>query len=163
MKKITLIIFALFLFLPLLAGAAPSAGELPTSDNLNLPKSPITAPEGFLTVIASVVKWTYAVFFIITVMFVLFAAFNYLTGGDDAEKIKSAHQQIMYAAIAVAVALLAVGFSLIIKRFLNPSGGGSGGAPTIQQQNPSVNFPTAAPLTPLEIKYLREAGSLPQQ
>ena len=88
-------------------------------------KSPINEPNQFLDVIASVVKWTYAIFFIITVMFVLFAAFNYLTGGDDAEKIKSAHQQIMYAAIAVAIALLAVGFSLIIQRFLNPSSGGA--------------------------------------
>ena len=46
------------------------------------------------------------VFFIITVMFRSFATFNYLTGGDDAEKIKSAHQQIMYPySIAVAIAL----------------------------------------------------------
>ena len=93
-------------------------------------KSPINEPNQFLDVIASVVKWTYAIFFIITVMFVLFAAFNYLTGGDDAEKIKSAHQQIMYAAIAVAIALLAVGFSLIIKRFLGSSSSSESGSRT---------------------------------
>ncbi len=101
--------------------------------NLGLPKSPINEPNQFLTVFADIVNWTYAIFFIITVMFVLFAAFNYLTGGDDAEKIKTAHQQIMYAAIAVAIALLAVGFSLIVKRFLGESGGGATNAIQNQQ------------------------------
>lgn len=100
--------------------AAPEAGKVPIATDFVSQGSPITEPNQFLDVIASIVKWTYAIFFIITVMFVLFAAFNYLTGGDDAEKIKSAHQQIMYAAIAVAVALLAVGFSLIIQQFLSP-------------------------------------------
>ncbi|MEK9168563.1 MAG: hypothetical protein AAB698_02070, partial [Patescibacteria group bacterium] len=124
--KIFILIFFLtsLVFAPLSAVLAITAGQGPADIQGELPmKSPINEPNQFLDVIASVVKWTYAIFFIITVMFVLFAAFNYLTGGDDAEKIKSAHQQIMYAAIAVAIALLAVGFSLIIKRFLNPSGG----------------------------------------
>ena len=136
-----LIIFV-FVFLPFLNASAITPGTIPEAGKDGLPKSPITEPNQFLDVIASVVKWTYAIFFIITVMFVLFAAFNYLTGGDDAEKIKSAHQQIMYAAIAVAIALLAVGFSLIIKRFLNPSGGSNeSGSRT---QAPAVSSPQSS-------------------
>ena len=139
MKKIVFIILTLFVFLPLLAGTATNSvlaitpGTIPVPGT-DVPDSPIKSPEGLLDVIASVVKWTYAIFFIITVMFVLFAAFNYLTGGDEPEKIKSSHKQIMYAAIAVAIALLAVGFSLIIKQFLNPSGGGSAGQPLYDSQ-----------------------------
>ncbi len=120
MRNLTLLVLIIFVFvfLPFLNASAITPGAIPEAGKDGLPGSPITEPNQFLDVIASVVKWTYAIFFIITVMFVLFAAFNYLTGGDDAEKIKSAHQQIMYAGIAVAIALLAVGFSLIIQRFL---------------------------------------------
>lgn len=132
MRNFTLLILIIFVFvfLPFFNTSAITPGTIPEAGQDGLPRSPITEPNQFLDVIASVVKWTYAIFFIITVMFVLFAAFNYLTGGDDAEKIKSAHQQIIYAAIAVAIALLAVGFSLIIQKFLNPSGGGNGSQTT---------------------------------
>jgi heme/copper-type cytochrome/quinol oxidase subunit 2 len=142
MKNFVLItLLSFFIFTPFFVSlAALEAGKVPIATDFVHQGSPITEPNQFLDVIASVVKWTYAIFFIITVMFVLFAAFNYLTGGDEAEKIKSAHQQIMYAAIAVAIALLAVGFSFIIQRFL----GQSDKAPTIQ--------PAASP-TPLQKKF----------
>ena len=171
--KIFILIFFLtsLVFAPLSAVLAITAGQGPADIQGELPmKSPINEPNQFLDVIASVVKWTYAIFFIITVMFVLFAAFNYLTGGDDAEKIKSAHQQIMYAAIAVAVALLAVGFSLIIQRFLNPSSGGGGAsAPTTQEErysNPKAYgfksvpvFDSSGNITPEAEKKLQTPGS----
>lgn len=148
--KIFILIFFLtsLVFAPLSAVLAITAGQGPADIQGELPmKSPINEPNQFLDVIASVVKWTYAIFFIITVMFVLFAAFNYLTGGDDAEKIKSAHQQIMYAAIAVAVALLAVGFSLIIQRFLGSSSSSESGSRT---QAPAASTQTQQSSPPLE-------------
>lgn len=143
MKNFVLIFFLIsFAFTPLSAVLAIEAGQGPADiqEDLGI-TSPINEPNELLDVIASIVKWTYAIFFIITVMFVLFAAFNYLTGGDDPEKIKSAHQQIMYAAIAVAIALLAVGFSLIIQRFLEPSGG----APTQSAPLPDEYYTRGSP------------------
>ncbi|MDP3015356.1 MAG: hypothetical protein Q8N28_03045 [bacterium] len=113
-----LIIFVSLFFYNISAASTIVPGTIPDAGEIGVQNSPITEPNQFLDVIAGVVKWTYAIFFIITVMFVLFAAFNYLTGGGDPEKIKTAHKQIMYAVIAIAVALLAVGFSLIIKQFL---------------------------------------------
>ena len=138
MKKIILLILIIFVFLFFytISSAAIAPGAIPGDKDIISAGSPITEPNQLLTVIANIVKWTYAIFFIITVMFVLFAAFNYLTGGDDAEKIKNAHKQLLYAAVAVAVALLAVGFSLIIKQFLNPTNLSSSARTTQQSTDP---------------------------
>jgi hypothetical protein len=105
--------------------AAVSPGEIPGADALEIQESPIEEPQGIIDAIRGVAKWIYIIFFIIAIMFILFAAFNYLSGGGDAEKAKTAHNQIKYAAIAIAVALLAVGFEIIVKNFLQ-SGGGNG-------------------------------------
>ena len=77
---------------------------------------------GIVDVLRGVVRWVYIIFFIVAVMFILFAAFNYLTAGGDAEKITTAKNQLIYAAIAIVVALLAVGFEVIIRNFLSSPG-----------------------------------------
>ena len=111
-------VFSISLFLPVLIATAIEPGEVPTADDLRITPSPIDEPNQLLSIIAAVVKWTYIVFFIVAVLFIVFAAFNYLSGGNEPEKIKTAHSQIMYAAIAIAMALLAVGVQAIVKNFL---------------------------------------------
>ncbi len=109
--------------------ASVSPGEIPGAGALEITQdSPIKEPQGIIDVIRGVVKWIYIIFFIIAVMFILFAAFNYLGGGEDAEKTKTAHNQIKYAAIAIAVALLAVGLEIIVKNFLQSKGGNGYGS-----------------------------------
>ena len=123
MKKfafITLISFCAFL--PLVA-AAYVPGTIPEAGELGVNESPIETAGGLLNVIGNIVRWVYILFFIIAVLFILFAAFNYLTAHDQPDKLKSAHNQIIYAAIAIAIALLAVGVTAIIYNFLGASGG----------------------------------------
>jgi amino acid transporter len=122
---ISLIIFSMFL--PFLVGAI-TPGTVPGAKELGTPESPVKTPEGLIDVAAGIVKWVYIIFFIIAVMFILFAAFNYLSGAGNPEKLKKAHDMIIYAAIAIAIALLAVGAVTIIKNFLLQEGG------TTQQQ-----------------------------
>ena len=57
----------------------------------------------------------YQAFFIVAVGAVLLAAFTYLTAKDDPEKIKSATKQILWASVAIAIALVSVGANVIIK------------------------------------------------
>ena len=80
-----------------------------------------TNVSGLVDVIRNVVKWVYVIFFIIAVLFILFAAFTYLTAGGDSGKVEKAKNQIIYAAVAIAVALLAVGVELIVKDLLKTS------------------------------------------
>ncbi|MDP3015357.1 MAG: hypothetical protein Q8N28_03050 [bacterium] len=97
---------------------------------------------GIVGIVASVVKWIYIIFFIIAVMYVLFAAFAYLSEGDDAEKMKAVHNRIKYAAIAIAVALMAIGLEMIIKNFLITEGDGRGAnTGDYWRINPGGNLP----------------------
>ena len=138
-KKFIFITSIIFLiFLPFLVGAI-TPGTIPGAKELGTPESPIKTSGGLLDTIASIVKWVYIVFFIVAVLFILIAAFNYLTGGGQPEKIKLAHTQLMYALIAIAIALMSVGAVTIIKNFLSPTSEGEGGGV------PSEQLPTCGP------------------
>ena len=73
---------------------------------------------GIVGLIGQIVRWVYIIFFIIAVLMIILAAFSYLTAGGDEEKVKAAKNRIIYAAVAIMVALLAVGFESIIRTFL---------------------------------------------
>ena len=77
-----------------------------------------TTVGGLVDVLKGVIRWIYIIFFVIAVMFIIFAAFSYLTAGGDPEQVSKAKSRIIYAAVAIAVALLAVGFEVIIRNFL---------------------------------------------
>ncbi|MBN2197797.1 hypothetical protein JW698_01200 [Candidatus Wolfebacteria bacterium] len=99
-------------------GQAPEA-NIPGVSNKYVGPSTVG---GIVEIIRNVVRWVYILFFILAVLFILFAAFTYLTAGGDTEKVEKAKNQIIYAAVAIAVALLAVGFEIIIRSFLaNPT------------------------------------------
>jgi hypothetical protein len=87
-----------------------------------LPSSPIQEPKGFLAVLGKVVYYVYIAFFIIAVLFIVLAAYDYLTKSGEPEKIKEVHKKLLYAAIAIVVALLAVGAEAIIREFLGGRG-----------------------------------------
>ena len=66
-----------------------------------------------------IVRWVYIIFFILAVLFIIFTAFTYLTAGGDEEKVKKAKNQIIYAAVAIIIALLSVAFETVIKTFIS--------------------------------------------
>ena len=78
-----------------------------------------TTVSGLVSVLGKIVQWTYIIFFIVAVLMIILAAFSYLTAGGDEEKVKTAKNRIIYAAVAIIVALLAVGFESIIRTFLS--------------------------------------------
>jgi hypothetical protein len=92
------------------AGAVLAADEVGTAG-----ASPIQNIDQLLIILKKIVVLMYRAFFIVAIGAVILAAFTYLTGGDDPEKIKSATHKIIYAAIAIAVALISVGANVIIK------------------------------------------------
>jgi hypothetical protein len=52
---------------------------------------------------------------IIAVVYIILAAFNYLTSEGNEEKVTAAHKALVYAAVAIAVAVLSRGFVYIIR------------------------------------------------
>lgn len=58
------------------------------------------------------------VFYIVAAIFIIIAAFKYLTAQGDPEKVGEARQMVIYAVIAIAVALLALVIDNIVGSFI---------------------------------------------
>lgn len=90
-----------------------------------LPQAPFQNVSGFQNFICTViVGWMFTFLIVLTVVFVLVAAYKYLTAAGDPEKVKSASHMLIYAAVAIVVALFARGLPLIIGSLFS---GGLGG------------------------------------
>ena len=114
-------------------GAPVVALALPVLASAQVPPAPVNAPSniqninqiaGSAGIICTIINWIFWLLIVLTVIFVLVAAFKYLTAAGDPEKVKSAGSTLLYAAIAVVVALIAKGLPLIISTFI---GGGLSG------------------------------------
>lgn len=99
-----------FIFSPLILLAADTYGP---------EDSPVKSVGDVYKILNKIVGWTYTIFFIVAAFFILYAAFTYLTAAENAENIQKAHKQIIYAVIAIAIALLSYSFDVIISGFLN--------------------------------------------
>jgi cytochrome bd-type quinol oxidase subunit 1 len=106
-KKIVLYaILAIILgSVPMLVSGANSIGQV----NITANKIP--------TIIMNVARWMYTVVLALAVLFILIAAFQYLKA--DPKSIAKAHKQLMYAVIAIIIAILAFSATKIVENFLN--------------------------------------------
>ena len=72
-------------------------------------------------------------FIILSIVFVLYAAFKYLTAAGEPNEVNAAGRILLYAAVAIVVALIAKGLPLIVSGFigggLTSNGCGGGSAP----------------------------------
>lgn len=68
----------------------------------------------WLTIVNTIAKWLYTVLLILAVIFVLLAAFTYLTAAGDPGKVKKATNQLIYAVVAIVVAILAFSIRAIV-------------------------------------------------
>jgi uncharacterized membrane protein len=74
--------------------------------------------QGVLNLFCVIFSWAFYFLIALAVIFVLVAAFKYLTAGGDPEKVKAAGSTLLYAAVAIGVALLARAVPLVIGSFL---------------------------------------------
>ncbi|MEE8131626.1 MAG: hypothetical protein V3T98_01095 [Candidatus Paceibacterota bacterium] len=81
--------------------------------------SAVESPDDVIRVINKIAKYLFTAFFIVAIIFIIIAAFHFLTAKADPEKIKTARNQILYAAIAIAIALISTGAVKIIESILD--------------------------------------------
>jgi hypothetical protein len=93
--KVSWIATAASVVLPLLASAQ------------SLPPPPATDIGGVWTLICKIFGYLFYALVLATIFFVILAAFKYLTAGGDPEKVKAANQQLLFAAVAIVVGILA--------------------------------------------------------
>ncbi|HUC02191.1 MAG TPA: hypothetical protein VMA75_04840 [Candidatus Paceibacterota bacterium] len=89
---------------------------------VSVPQGNITSLQAVLQLMCTVFAWAFYFLIVIAVIFVIVAAFKYLTAAGDPEKVKSAGSTLLYAAIAIGVALLARAVPLVVGSFLGASG-----------------------------------------
>jgi hypothetical protein len=81
--------------------------------------SPIKDVDDIFNILKTIVQYAYTIFFILAVLFILIAAFNFLTAKGDSAKVQSARDQIKWAVVAVIIALISVGAAEIINNFIS--------------------------------------------
>lgn len=81
--------------------------------------SPIKTYSSVQDLIHNIVVIVFDVFFVAAVLLFLLAAYNFLMGGQNEKRIATAKNQLTYAVIAIVVALVAGGVSLVVGDVLN--------------------------------------------
>ncbi len=114
--------FAKGLVAPVLALGLPlvALGQF-QGPGVTAPASPVTGISqisGTNGLLCTIINWLFYLMIILAIIFVFVAAFKYLTAAGDPEKVKSAGSTLLYAVIAVVIALVAKGIPLIISSFL---------------------------------------------
>lgn len=85
--------------------------------------APITDEQDLKTLMCNILEWFFWIIIIISVIMVLVAAFDYVTAGDDTEKTSRGRKRITYAAVGIAIALIAAGFPSIVASVIPNSPG----------------------------------------
>ena len=89
--------------------------EAPRSSS-KLPDTAVaTTGAGLLALIDTITNWFFAVFTVLALIFVLLAAFNFVTAGGDEAKVSEARQKLIWAAIGIIVALISKGLVPIVR------------------------------------------------
>ncbi|MGC9968213.1 MAG: hypothetical protein ABSC29_00560 [Minisyncoccia bacterium] len=111
---------------PVLALALPlMASAQFQGPGITAPASPVTSVSqltGSGGLFCTIINWLFYLLIIAAIVFVLVSAFKYLTAAGDPEKVKAAGATLLYAAIAVIIALVAKGIPFIAASFIGGGG-----------------------------------------
>ncbi len=120
MKKLILVLSSLAL--PMVAFTAQ--GDVFDNGLQRLPSASDTiaagGANGIFDFLGTIADWLLSLLLVLAVIMILVAAFKYLFAGGDDEKIKSAHKMLIYAAVSIAVALLAQAVIFIVTSIVAP-------------------------------------------
>lgn len=89
---------------------APPAGK-------TLPAGPTSGTQ-LLDLVDVTTNWVFAIFTVLTVIFVLLAAFQFVTAGGDAEKVGEARQKLIWAVVGIIIALASKGLVPVVRNIV---------------------------------------------
>lgn len=81
------------------------------------PVNTIDTPEEVIQAIENIGDWMYTIFLSVAVIMIVYAAFIYLTSGGG-ENVAKAHKMLIYAAVAIAVAVGANGIISLVQAII---------------------------------------------
>ncbi len=83
--------------------------------------SPVTSVSDIQNLLCAIIAWFIWIVIIVSVIMVVYAAYTYATAGDDTEKVATGRKTITYAAVGIAVALMAAGIPAIVESLFGSS------------------------------------------
>lgn len=122
MKKILSLVLIGLVLLPAGLALAQTGGVgLPGPNDTQIGNG----PTGVIAFVCTVFNYVFFALLLAAVGFVLLAAFRYLTASGDPAKVTTANKTLIFAAVAIAVALLARAVPVIVGNFIltNDQGG----------------------------------------
>lgn len=78
----------------------------------------ISTVEGLFEVMTKITNYLFTALIIFAVIFIIVAAFNFLTAGGDPTKLSKAKNQLLWALVAVAIGALSWGLVEMVKRIM---------------------------------------------
>lgn len=104
------------------AGAQPFGPNNPGGPVATPPPTTIRGVNDVYELINDVFGILFWLLIVLAGIFIIWAAFNYLTAGGDPEKVQTANKKVIYAAVAVVVAVLARAIPTVVCSFLAQGG-----------------------------------------
>lgn len=81
--------------------------------------APVIASKGALAAfLCNIINYFIWILIILSVIMVLVAAFDYITAGDDTEKTTRGRKRLTYAAVGIAIAIIAYGIPLVVESLI---------------------------------------------
>jgi len=82
------------------------------------PTDVVTSGDDLQGILETVRDWFFTIFVILAVIFLIWAAFLYLTAAGNDEKVKRAKNALIYAIVAIVIAILAGSLPSLIANIL---------------------------------------------
>lgn len=86
------------------------------------PGTPVQGPGELWGLLCNISGWIYTFTVTLSVIFILYAAYTYLTSQGDENKVKTATNMITYIVVGIAVALVAYGVPMIVNELVGGGG-----------------------------------------
>ncbi len=114
------------------------SGPIPCAQNTILGQSG-DGLSGIQGLIVTIANWMFILLLVLAVMWIIFAAYKYMFSGGAEEAVASAHKMIIYAAVAIAVALLSKGIVFVVYQLVSDGSSAVGQNGLNGNQNGNVN------------------------
>jgi len=83
---------------------------------------PGEAPQAdVMEILDSLTNWLFAILLIVAAIFIIVAAFNFVTAAGDPDKTKTARNFVLYALIGVLVGFAAKGLVMLVSNIVQPA------------------------------------------
>jgi uncharacterized membrane protein (DUF485 family) len=74
-----------------------------------------------INILNRLATWMFIILLSVAVIFIIVAAYNYLTAGGQAEKVSTVHKMLAYALVAIGIGLLAKGLIFLVAQLVGAS------------------------------------------